>query len=138
MVVGMTPADLLAQVAESEAEDREVRRILGAQLTDAELTRINAEQLERVESAVAAYKRSPWPYAPANHAHRYSGCSGPCAGGTKPCPTADACQCADWERPTVIRKCADFIAVYRLYRQAHPRAYAARIAYGIAFKELPF
>lgn len=32
----------------------------------------------------------------------------------------------------------DFLSVYRLYRAMHPRRYAARIAYGIAFKRLPF
>lgn len=106
-----THADLLAQVAESEAEDREVRRILGAQLTDAELTRINAEQLERVEIAVAAYKRSPWPYAPANHAHRYSGCSGPCEGGKRPCTTPEACERADEARPAPRAGDMVFVAV---------------------------
>jgi hypothetical protein len=64
-------ADLLAQVADSEAEEREVRRIL-APLTDAELSARNAARLGDVESAVAAYKRAPWPIAPANHAHRYA------------------------------------------------------------------
>lgn len=32
----------------------------------------------------------------------------------------------------------EFIALYRLYAQVHPRIYAARIAYGIAFRGLPF
>jgi hypothetical protein len=32
----------------------------------------------------------------------------------------------------------DFIAVYRLYRRHHSIAYAARIAYGCAFRGLPF
>lgn len=134
--------DLLSRVADSEAEEREVRRELSKPVTDAELARINAERLGDVESAIAAYKRAPWPYAPANHAHRHSrGCSGPCKGGAKQCATPEACECAESPKTaqsTVLRKCADFIAVYRLYRRAHPRAYAARIAYGIAFKELPF
>lgn len=34
---------------------------------------------------------------------------------------------------------SEFIAVYRLYRKAaHGRMYSARIAYGCAFKNLPF
>lgn len=37
-----------------------------------------------------------------------------------------------------MRKIKDFIAVYRLYRCSHSPAYAARIAYGMAFKDLPF
>jgi hypothetical protein len=32
----------------------------------------------------------------------------------------------------------DFAQVYRLYRQSHSRMYAARIAWGIAFRSLPF
>lgn len=32
----------------------------------------------------------------------------------------------------------EFLQVYRLYRQAHSVSYAARIAYGIAFRGLPF
>jgi hypothetical protein len=32
----------------------------------------------------------------------------------------------------------EFFLLYRLYRQVHPRMYAARIAYGIAFRGLPF
>lgn len=31
-----------------------------------------------------------------------------------------------------------FVRVYRLYRVMHSRKYAARTAYGIAFKSLPF
>ena len=94
-------ADLLAQVASSEAEEREVRRALSAPVTDAEIARINAERLSDVESAIAAYKRAPWPYAPANHAHRHSrGCSGPCEGGAKQCATPEACERADDARPS--------------------------------------
>lgn len=37
-----------------------------------------------------------------------------------------------------MKKLAGFIAVYRLYRRHHSHAYALRIAYGCAFKELPF
>jgi hypothetical protein len=44
------------------------------------------------------FKRQPWPIGPANHAHRYSTCSGPCERGRKPCPTPGACECAE-ERP---------------------------------------
>lgn len=32
----------------------------------------------------------------------------------------------------------EFIAVYRQYRRAHSALYAARIAYGVAVKGLPF
>ena len=32
----------------------------------------------------------------------------------------------------------NFIAMYRLYRQHHTMRYAAWIAYGIAFRGLPF
>lgn len=32
----------------------------------------------------------------------------------------------------------DFLAVYRMYRKHHSAMYAARIAYGIVFKALPF
>lgn len=32
----------------------------------------------------------------------------------------------------------NFLAVYRLYRQAHNPLYAARIAYGITYQGLPF
>jgi hypothetical protein len=32
----------------------------------------------------------------------------------------------------------EFIAVYRQYVRHHSRAYAARIAYGVAFKHIPF
>lgn len=93
--------DLLSRVADSEAEEREVRRELSKPVTDAELTRINAERLGDVESAIEAYKRAPWPYAPANHAHRHSrGCSGPCEGGAKQCATPEACERADDARPS--------------------------------------
>lgn len=92
-------ADLLAQVATSEAEEREVRRIL-APLTDAELSARNTARLGDVESAIAAYKRAPWPYAPANHAHRHSrpACSR-CESGAAQCLTPEACERADDPRP---------------------------------------
>ena len=32
----------------------------------------------------------------------------------------------------------EFIAVYRLYKRHNTRRYAARIAYGVAFRGLPF
>jgi hypothetical protein len=32
----------------------------------------------------------------------------------------------------------DFLRVYRLYRSQHPARYAARIAFGIAFRGMPF
>ena len=37
-----------------------------------------------------------------------------------------------------MRKLKDFIAVYRLYRHHCSRRYSWRIAYGMAFKGLPF
>jgi hypothetical protein len=39
---------------------------------------------------------------------------------------------------TVDDKIAEFLEVYRQYRVSHGRRYAARIAYQIAFKGLPF
>ena len=33
---------------------------------------------------------------------------------------------------------AEFVSIFKLYRQHHSPIYAARIAYGIAFKSLPF
>lgn len=32
----------------------------------------------------------------------------------------------------------DFLAVFRLYRRHHSIGYAARIAYGCAFRKFPF
>jgi len=94
-----THADLLDQVADSTEERDNVRAILGAALTDDEITRANAERLDDVESAVAAYKRAPWPYAPANHAHRHSrpACSR-CDSGLAQCVTREACQLPDSAR----------------------------------------
>ena len=37
-----------------------------------------------------------------------------------------------------MRQIIDFIALFRLYRRAHGTRYAARIAYGCAFRGLPF
>lgn len=106
-----THADLLDQVAESEAENREVRRVLSRRVTDAELTRRNARRLDAVESAVAAYKRSPWPVAPANHAHRHSpGCSR-CESGLTQCTTPEACERADEARPAPRAGDMVFVAV---------------------------
>lgn len=45
-----------------------------------------------------------------------------------------ACRSAD----AFMLRCGEFWRVYRLYRSAHGRAYAARIAYGCAFRGLPF
>ena len=39
---------------------------------------------------------------------------------------------------TAMKRVADFLSVYRLYRHHHPARYAARVAWGIAFKGLPF
>ena len=82
--------DLLSQVADSTAERDNVRRILGG---------ITEDELDAHER----YKRTPFPTTQHNHAHRYSACqSGPCAGGTKLCPTPAACQCAEG-RPATER-----------------------------------
>lgn len=32
----------------------------------------------------------------------------------------------------------EFVAVYQMYRPQHSRRYAARIAFGVAFRGLPF
>lgn len=37
-----------------------------------------------------------------------------------------------------MTKALDFIAVYRLYRAVHSPRYAARMAFNIAFRKLPF
>lgn len=134
--------DLLAQVADSTEERDEVRRILAAALTDEEITRANGERLDAVECAVAAHKRSPWPYAPANSAHRHSqGCSR-CESGLTQCVTPEACEVAALPAdsgPSVMARLVDFVHTYRLYRRGgHSRRYSARIAYGCAFLGLPF
>lgn len=35
-------------------------------------------------------------------------------------------------------QCAEFMRIYRQYRKHHGRAYSARIAFGCAFRGLPF
>lgn len=37
-----------------------------------------------------------------------------------------------------MNRITEFLQVYRLYSQHNPRMYALRIAYGIAFRGLPF
>lgn len=37
-----------------------------------------------------------------------------------------------------MSRITEFLQVYRLYRSHHNPAYAARIAYGVVFKHLPF
>lgn len=37
-----------------------------------------------------------------------------------------------------MKRIREFIAIYRLYAAHNPRRYALRIAYGCAFKGLPF
>jgi hypothetical protein len=37
-----------------------------------------------------------------------------------------------------MSRIADFWSIYKRYRQYHPAQYAARIAWGIAVKRLPF
>lgn len=36
------------------------------------------------------------------------------------------------------RGCAEFVRVYSQYSRSHPRRYAARIAFDIAFRGIPF
>lgn len=98
--------DLLAQVAGSEEEEREVRRIL-------------SEPLKLRESDLDAHerwKRAPFAVGRATHAHRYSACaSGPCAGGTKLCPSPAACQISDdADAPRPPRRLGDVFAVVAL------------------------
>ena len=38
----------------------------------------------------------------------------------------------------LIRKTFDFLAIYSQYRPQHSRRYSAQIAWGIAFRNLPF
>lgn len=84
--------DLLAQVATSAEEEREVRRVLYAPLTESDLD--------------------------ANEASKRAACSGPCEQGRKKCATPEACQLAaeDYEGdaigvPRVIGFCLAFWAV---------------------------
>lgn len=72
--------DILRQVADSADEEARVRRILGHNLTEADL------------DAHEAYKRSPFPES-LNRAMRCNG--GPCKQGRVPCPTPEACQVAE-------------------------------------------
>lgn len=37
-----------------------------------------------------------------------------------------------------MKRAAEFVNVWRQYRKAHGSIYAARIAYGIAYRGLPF
>lgn len=77
-----THADLLRQVADSEAEEREVRRVLGAPLTEADLDANNAPKLA-------------WP-----------NCCGACGQGRRLCITPQACQVSaepDPPRPPLRR-----------------------------------
>lgn len=112
--------DLLAQVAESEAEEREVRRILGTRLTAAEL-----------DDAIAANRSAHWPIAPANHAHRYSACeSGPCQGGRKLCPSPEACMRSDESRPQP--RAGDLVLAAALFLGVWAAIVFALLAAGVA------
>lgn len=94
--------DLLAQVATSEEEDREVRRILSAPLTVADL------------DAQERYKRAPFPIGATNHAHRHSrpACSR-CESGLAHCVTPAACELA--ERPDPPMQAGDLVRVWGLF-----------------------
>jgi hypothetical protein len=37
-----------------------------------------------------------------------------------------------------MSRLVEFVSVYRAYRRFHPARYAARIAFGCAFRGLPF
>ena len=37
-----------------------------------------------------------------------------------------------------MSRIADFLQIYKLYRRAHSPLYAARIAFGCAFRRTPF
>lgn len=37
-----------------------------------------------------------------------------------------------------MHRIKDFVCVFRMYAKHHPIPYAARMAYGMAFKNLPF
>lgn len=41
-------------------------------------------------------------------------------------------------RPSVAARLREFVDVYSAYRVANGRTYAARIAFGIAFRGIPF
>lgn len=75
--------ELVRQAEDRTAERDAVRRIIGGQ---GKLTEHDLDAHER-------YKRAPFAIGAVTHAHRYSACkSGPCAGGSKLCPSPEACQ----------------------------------------------
>lgn len=76
--------DLLAQVADSAAEEAHVRRVLSSPLTEADL------------DAHEKWKRAPFAIGATNHAHRHSrpACSR-CESGMTHCVTPEACERAE-------------------------------------------
>lgn len=104
------------------AERDEVRRILGERLTESELD--DAIAAQRREDA---WRARPWPIGPANHAHRYSTCHGPCEQGRKPCPTAEACECSEDEP----KRSGDLVRIWALILAAWAAIAATLIVTGV-------
>ena len=131
--------DLLEQVADNRAERDEVRRILSAQVTDAEITRLNAERAAEVEARVqlnaeqhARWRAAPHAVGPATHAHRYSACaSGPCKGGTRPCPSPEACQTSAEPAPRPPRRTGDRLRIALLVLASWVAVAATLYAVGV-------
>lgn len=102
--------DLLAQVADHEAEEREVRRILGAKLTEDDL------------DAHARWKRAAtWP-----------NCCGSCHQGRRACPTPQACQISvEPDRPRPRRRAGDMVLVIALLLACWATIALALLASGV-------
>lgn len=103
-------SDLLAQVADSEHEAREVRRILGAEqrkLTESDLDRRIAD------------KADTWPC-----------CCGACEQGRRVCPTPDACQLATYE-PRPPMQAGDLLIVVALVLLSWAAIAATLLVFGV-------
>lgn len=112
--------DLLAQVEHDESTRAEIRRILSEPLTEADL------------DAQERFKRAPFPFAPANHAHRYSpGCSS-CDGGLRHCATPEACRISDEaDPPRPAPRAGDFVRVVALVLGAWCAVALVLVAMGV-------
>lgn len=93
-------ADLLDQVERDKAIRDKVREILSPRVTEAEITRLNAQRLGDVERAVERWKQAPIAIGATNDAHRHSrpSCSR-CDSGMAQCTTPEACQLAERDKP---------------------------------------